>query len=322
MPVEPEPSTTATGGSTAPGSADALSGRASSTGVEQDGLHVTDSGAVATAGGTVTVLGAVAAGRDVHIGQVTVIADDGPPVGDQAGRPGVATDRCPYPGLSAFGADDADLFFGRDADRDAILQLLGRTGLVAVVGSSGSGKSSLLAAAVAPAAAAGRAPARQPWQVVMVRPGLDPLANLVAATAARERAASGPADPPTLWVLDQFEEIFDPAVDSAARQSFLDALMGLTADPTRDCVLLALRSDFYAALDLDPRLARAAAAAQHRLVPLDLGAVESAVVQPAEPGRSAGRGRAGHRDPPADERQPERPPVARVRAPADLAPSS
>jgi WD40 repeat protein len=253
-----------------------------SAGSEPGGLHVSGSGAVAAGGGTVTLVGAVVGGRDVHIGQLTVVADDGPPVGDQAARPGGPVDRCPYPGLDAFGPQDADLFFGRDEDRDAILKLIGRAGLVAVVGSSGSGKSSLLAAAVIPAAQAGRAFMSTRWTAVTIRPGSAPLTTLAAAIAHHTATAAGTDDWSTLWVVDQFEEVFDPAVDPAERQAFFDQLMTLAVEPGIQCVLLALRSDFYAALDADPRLARAAAVAQHRLVPLDLSAVEGAVVQPAE----------------------------------------
>ena len=246
-------------------------------------LRVTNGGAVASGGSTVTILGAVAAGRDVHIGQVTVVADDGPPVGDQAGRPGAVIDRCPYPGLDAFGPGDADLFFGRDADLHAVLGLIDRAGMVTLVGSSGSGKSSLLAAAVIPAAQTGRAPSHRQWNAVMLRPGPEPLAMLTAAI--RRQAGSDPTasgGPPTLWVIDQFEEAFDPAVGQPERQSFLDELMTLATEPGAHCVLLSLRSDFYAALDKHPRLARAVTGVQHRLVPLDLAALEAAVVQPAE----------------------------------------
>ncbi len=229
-----------------------------------------------------TILGAVAAGRDVHIGQVTVVADDGPPVGDQAGRPGAVIDRCPYPGLDAFGPNDADLFFGRDADLQAILGLIDRAGMVTLVGSSGSGKSSLLAAAVVPAAQAGRASSRRLWKAVMLRPGPEPLAMLTAAIERRTSSGATKVDSPTLWVIDQFEEVFDPAVSQVERQAFFDELMTLASEPGAHCVLLALRSDFYAALDEHPRLARAVTSVQHRLVPLDLAAIEAAVVQPAE----------------------------------------
>jgi WD40 repeat protein len=240
-------------------------------------LHVADSGAVA-AGGDVAIIGTFAAGRDVRVEHVTVIADDGPPVGDQAARPGGISDRCPYPGLSAFGATDADLFFGRDADRDAVLRLVAGNGLVALVGSSGSGKSSLLAAAVAPAAAGGPGPFLR-WHPVLLRPGPDPLVSLAAARAGRDRYAD---DTPVLWLIDQFEEAFDPAVDDAVRAAFLDVVVELAAAPSGDHVVIALRSDFYVSLDANPALARAAAAAQHRLVPLDPDVIADVVVGPAE----------------------------------------
>jgi len=57
--------------------------------------------------------------------------------------------RSPYPGLAAFGLDDADLFFGREDVVEQCLGLLRDAGFVAVVGASGSGKTSVALAGVA-----------------------------------------------------------------------------------------------------------------------------------------------------------------------------
>ena len=229
---------------------------------------VTGSGAVA-AGGNVSINGAFAAGRDIHVGQVTVITDDGPPVGDQAARPGTVrrllpctrgwprsgwTRRtCSWPGRGRPGRPGFDSLFR----------------LVAVVGSSGSGKSSLINAAIVPRAAAGQLPGGRRWSPVVLRPGPDPLDSL--ATAERSAAASWDAGAEgTLWVIDQFEEAFDSTVSDAPRAEFLARVVALAQSGSQDRVLLALRSDFYASLDVNPVLARLIATAQHRLVPLDL----------------------------------------------------
>ena len=50
--------------------------------------------------------------------------------------------RSPYPGLASFGSDDADLFFGREEVVERCLELFATERFVAVVGASGSGKSS------------------------------------------------------------------------------------------------------------------------------------------------------------------------------------
>src|SRR5947207_2371563 len=57
---------------------------------------------------------------------------------------------CPYPGLAYFGPGDADLFFGRDAAIDRLAEAVGRRSLTALVGASGSGKSSVVLAGLAP----------------------------------------------------------------------------------------------------------------------------------------------------------------------------
>jgi hypothetical protein len=57
---------------------------------------------------------------------------------------------CPYPGLAYFGPDDADLFFGRDVAIARLADAVGRQSLTALVGASGSGKSSVVLAGLAP----------------------------------------------------------------------------------------------------------------------------------------------------------------------------
>ena len=60
-------------------------------------------------------------------------------------------ENCPYPGLRPFRADEAVVFFGRDEQVDQLLERLGRQRFVAVVGTSGCGKSSLVHAGLIPA---------------------------------------------------------------------------------------------------------------------------------------------------------------------------
>jgi hypothetical protein len=70
-----------------------------------------------------------------------------PVVADAAGEP-IAP--CPYPGLAYFGPGDADLFFGRDAAITRLAESVGRQSLTALIGASGSGKSSVVLAGLAP----------------------------------------------------------------------------------------------------------------------------------------------------------------------------
>jgi energy-coupling factor transporter ATP-binding protein EcfA2 len=88
----------------------------------------------------------------------------------------------PFPGLRPFEAKDQFLFFGRDAQTDELLTRLGRMHFVAVVGTSASGKSSLVRAGVLPALNGGfMAEAGSKWRVATMRPESGPLASLAQA---------------------------------------------------------------------------------------------------------------------------------------------
>src|SRR5258708_7138199 len=85
----------------------------------------------------------------------------------------------PYPGIRPFEDRDADRFFGRDEEIEQLLRLISSQRFVAVLGVSGSGKSSLVRAGVIPVLRMGMAEnvgAR--WRVVTTTPGGGPLANL------------------------------------------------------------------------------------------------------------------------------------------------
>jgi hypothetical protein len=99
----------------------------------------------------------------------------------------------PYPGLRPFGTDDAVHFFGRDRQVGELVELLGRTGFLAVVGGAGCGKSSLVHAGLLPALYGGPVGSgRQSWRVASLRPADDPVGALARALAAQ--AGFGPAE--------------------------------------------------------------------------------------------------------------------------------
>jgi WD40 repeat protein len=137
---------------------------------------------------------------------------------------------CPYQGLQAFDVDDADRFFGRQRDVDACLEVLRRTTLLALVGPSGSGKSSLMRAGLGAALRARGAP------TVTITPGPRPLEALTALAGA-------PAGAPLL--VDQFEELFSLCEDGTQRQEFVELLGEETRTRT---IVIALRADHLADL--------------------------------------------------------------------------
>lgn len=92
--------------------------------------------------------------------------------------------RLPYPGLRPFLRDESDLFFGREGCIDEMVDRLKATRFLAVLGTSGSGKSSLVATGLLDALELGLlAPAGSRWQVAHLRPGGEPIRNLSAALA-------------------------------------------------------------------------------------------------------------------------------------------
>ncbi|HWO22353.1 MAG TPA: TIR domain-containing protein, partial [Kofleriaceae bacterium] len=196
---------------------------------------------------------------------------------------------CPYPGMRAYAPDAAACFHGREIEADEILSRL-RAGEreIYIVGPSGSGKSSLVAAGVLPRLARG-ASGLGPFLVRMLRPGEHPAARLaealegdVAASGGAVDAllARGPASGCVLLVIDQLEELFTLASpDERAR--FWAALRLLRAQP-RCALLLVLRADFYGAFmesplwaDLQGRLSRI------EVAPLRGPALRAAIEQPA-----------------------------------------
>ena len=85
----------------------------------------------------------------------------------------------PYIGLRYFREQDAELFYGRDEHVGELLGKLAGNRFVAVLGSSGSGKSSLVRAGLLPELRAGMIPKAGPqWKVVEFKPGRAPLREL------------------------------------------------------------------------------------------------------------------------------------------------
>jgi energy-coupling factor transporter ATP-binding protein EcfA2 len=91
----------------------------------------------------------------------------------------------PFPGLRPFEFHESNLYFGRDGQSERMLAKLAARRFVAVVGTSGSGKSSLVRAGLLPALFGGFMPsAGSNWRVALMRSGSDPLGNLARALNA------------------------------------------------------------------------------------------------------------------------------------------
>ena len=223
--------------------------------------------------------------------------------------PDVAPSRTPYPGLRSFAQDEADLFFGRDGDIEAVLALCRSPGLAAVVGPSGLGKSSIVKAGVLPRLVTTPLDDVRSWRSVVVTPGHDPVRSLlvgigsaastqpIVTSALVDSCAEDPAVVLTqvmivlqqlpyhtafVLIVDQLEELFTKCEDTVGRRAFTDNLAHL-ADrcPNAVRLLVTLRSDFLTDLLQHPNLARVIAARTHLVGPLDDAGLRDAIQRPA-----------------------------------------
>jgi WD40 repeat protein len=186
---------------------------------------------------------------------------------------------CPYPGMRPFTAEDKDRFYGRDAEQQQAVDSLRRSPFLAVIGPSGSGKSSLLMAGILPELQGSAHFAGAAWTVKVMRPGATPLDALTAALGEATLHPAPAADERLLLVVDQAEEMFTVAGDEQ-RAAFEAALLRLLAVPNV-LLVLAVRADFYADL---MRLALWPQIQHHNLpvTPLRGDALRAAIALPAQ----------------------------------------
>ncbi|MBM2615808.1 SUMF1/EgtB/PvdO family nonheme iron enzyme [Actinoplanes sp. LDG1-06] len=143
--------------------------------------------------------------------------------------------RCPYPGMVAFGPDDAHFFYGRDREIDDLARRMRHQRFLLIAGPSGSGKSSLVSAGLLPRL-------EKDWVVRAMRPGPRPYEALKSALEGEARHM--------LLVVDPLEEAFTQATPGE-RERFLRALSILR--DARECALILLmRATNYADLMTSP----------------------------------------------------------------------
>jgi len=180
-------------------------------------------------------------------------------------------DKPPYKGLAYYDVSDASLFYGRETLTAKLIAYLKNQRFLAVVGASGSGKSSLMRAGVVAQLEKGdMLPGSDSWQVFILTPTSAPLKALATALTKNEesistatklmddlredsrsldmyamRIAAATGAPRVLIVVDQFEELFTECKDTSQRKRFIDNLLTASAPDGSATVVLSLRADFY-----------------------------------------------------------------------------
>jgi WD40 repeat protein len=223
---------------------------------------------------------------------------------------------CPYPGLAYFGPQDSGLFFGREAAIARLKTAVTRRSLSALVGASGSGKSSVVLAGLAP-----RLNADGGWRFTHFRVGTEQDKNPFVALARAlvplygdhgaverleeveklaDKLGSGAlqfssvlgaclAHEPgkrVLLIADQFEELFTLGIDEPTRRRFIDVLLagfperGDSGAPNM-CLVMTMRADFYGVALRHRPLADALQGHVENLGPMTREELREAIVRPA-----------------------------------------
>src|SRR5215212_9482262 len=222
---------------------------------------------------------------------------------------------CPYKGLNYFDEADADLFVGREALTDNqtghVLSLTASNAqdeprFLAIVGASGSGKSSLVRAGLISALRWNKTSAD--WHIHVLTPTAHPLESLAAAltdsvsgtatlmddlardhrslqifTKRKLGSANGTC---VLLVIDQFEELFALCRSEAERASFIGNLLTAASETEGPVIILiTLRADFYAPCANYPPLRKALARNQEYIGAMSTEELRRAIEEPARRGR-------------------------------------
>ncbi len=196
----------------------------------------------------------------------------------------------PYRGLQAFDQADADQFFGREAFADKVVRRLGAEHLVAIIGASGSGKSSAVLAGVLPRLRMGALPGSETWFYAVMKAGTafvaldDALRGVNTGRISYAQLENGewraglPPNSTLVLVIDQFEELF---TQPAHVKLFLAALLKALTD---DCIyiVLTLRADFYDRPLSYPDFAPLLSEHTEVILPLSIAEMTQAIEKPAE----------------------------------------
>ena len=220
---------------------------------------------------------------------------------------------CPFRGLEAFDEEHAEYFVGREALTQHLVEQIREDRFLAVIGPSGSGKSSVVRAGLIPQLRQGSLPGSGRWPINVLRPGPHPMESLASslvglvgpgrdALASRDSILStltaderglhtviqlavsaGSIDERVVIVVDQFEEVFTLAHDVAERNAFVASLLyASSVVGGATVVVLTIRADFVGKAAGIPTLADRLSERDVLVSPMDTEDLRRAMVLPAE----------------------------------------
>ena len=215
----------------------------------------------------------------------------------------------PYKGLRAFERGEAQDFFGREEFVERLLWRMQEADpyqrFLAIVGPSGSGKSSVARAGLLPALVKNAIAGSDHWfcidmipgdspfdalETALIRIAADQAMNLHDQISRDERGLVRAADlilpkdkSELLLLIDQFEEVFTLVTDEGKRQRFLDLLLAtVTAPHSRVRIVVTLRADFYDRPLHYPKFGEILRTRMETILPLTAQGIERAIVGPVE----------------------------------------
>ena len=217
---------------------------------------------------------------------------------------------CPYKGLAYFDYknEDPQYFYGRETVTDELLEHIRINNFLAVIGTCGSGKSSLIRAGLLHQLQRGqRLSGTQEWLTLIFQPGEHPLLNLA-------RSFINPHNPEREYqfaqtmkliqmgavglgivvrtmaekqrlvlVVDQFEQVFTCCQDETERQQFFDCLLGgLERTDNQLCLVIGMRTDFLSHCASYPKLVQKIQALMVTVTPMTREGLKTAIIKPAQ----------------------------------------
>ena len=205
----------------------------------------------------------------------------------------------PFKGLAYYSEADADIFFGREELIDNIVDRLHENRFLAILSTSGSGKSSLIRAGIVPHLR------HQNWLIHIITPTADPLGKLANSLARddvpfsatdnlREQLAMNPQSlrktaeklvvrqdaSRLMLIVDQFEELFTQCRDEPERRAFIGNLLTAVYSDASITLLISLRADFYSYIAKYPELHELVSEQQVFIDPLNREELLQAITEP------------------------------------------